>query len=145
MGIKSKIKTDNNFNQKHQSLSWDIVLFNSRQTITSVEEIDELLLEPTDFDSVFERQFENIVKDGNHRSIKEPEYEIEYFIHFENVSNIELSLYGEQGLFEIVLLAKQNDWQIYDSGLDEMIDLENPGDNGYDNFNNYVKQIINRE
>jgi len=126
-------------------MSWDIVLFNSRQKITSVEEVDEDQLEPTDFNSVFELRFENIVKDGDYRTIKEPEFEIEYFNFSENVSNTMLSLYGESGLFEIALLARQNGWQIYDTGLGEMIDLDNPSNNGYDNFNNYVKQIINGE
>ena len=124
-------------------MSWDIVLFNSRQIINSVEEIDEEQLVPTDFCSVLESRFENIQRSDNYRRIKEDNYEIEYFTDTEDVSNKILNLFGEQGLFEIVLLARQNNWQIYDTGLGQMLDLKNPDINGYENFKNYVEQILN--
>jgi hypothetical protein len=124
-------------------MSWDLVLFNSGQTITSVEEVDEEQLEPTNFCSVLEGHFKNIEKDDNHRRIKGQDFEIEYFNDTENVSNKILNLYGEQGLFEIIKLSRQNGWQIFDTGLGEMINLENPEKNGYDNFKNYLTQILN--
>jgi hypothetical protein len=37
-----------------------------------------------------------------------------------------LSLYGENGIYELIEVAKKHNWQIYDSGTGEMIDLENP-------------------
>jgi len=43
----------------------------------------------------------------------------------------------ENGLFELVELAKKENWQIYDTGLDDMINLENPEKNGYENFKHY--------
>ena len=55
-----------------------------------------------------------------------------------------LQLFGENGLFELIELAKKHQWQIYDSGIDGMIDLENPENNGFKNHRNYVKQILNR-
>lgn len=124
-------------------MSWDIVLFSSRQTINSVEEVEEEQLEPTDFCSVLESHFKNIEKDDNHRRIIGQDFEIEYFIDNENVSNKILNLYGEQGLFEIIKLSRQNSWQIFDTGLGEMINLENPEKNGYNNFRNYLNQILN--
>ena len=36
-----------------------------------------------------------------------------------------LSLYGENGLFELIELAKKYGWKIFDTGLGEMIDLDN--------------------
>ena len=57
-------------------MSWDIVLFNSRQTIKSVEEIEEELLVPTDFCSVLETRFENIERSDNHRRIKGDNFEM---------------------------------------------------------------------
>ena len=123
-------------------MSWDIVLFNSRQTINSVEEIDEEQLAPTDFCSVLESRFENIERSDNHRRIKEDNFEIEYFTDTENVSNKILNLYGEQGLFEIVILARQNGWQVFDTGLGEMINLDNPEINGYDNFKKYLEEVL---
>lgn len=126
-------------------MSWDIILFHSRQTINSVEEIDEKQLEPTDFCSVLENHFNNIEKNNNHRRIKGRGFEIEYFTDTENVSNKLLSLYGAQGLFEIVRLAKQNKWQIFDTSIEQMINLENPEINGYDNFKGYLGQILNNK
>ena len=49
---------------------------------------------------------------------------------------------GEKGLFELVQLAKKQGWQIYDSGLSAMIDLNNPKKNGYENFKKYVNHIV---
>ena len=126
-------------------MSWDIVLFNSRQTINSVDEIDEDFFEPTDFDAVLENHFDSIERQDNHRRIKEHDFEIEFFIDEENVSNKILSLYGEQGLFEIIILARQNGWQIFDTGLGQMIILDSPQRNGYENFNNYLNQILNNK
>lgn len=91
-------------------MSWDIVLFNSRQIINSVEEVDEEQLVPTDFSAVLESHFKNIEKDDNHRRIIGQEFEIEYFIDNEKVSNKTLNLYGEQGLFEIIKISRQNNW-----------------------------------
>jgi len=126
-------------------MSWDIVLFNSRQTIELVEEVIEEQLEPTDFCSALENQFDKIEKNDNHRRIIGNDFEIEYFADTENVSNKILNLYGEQGLFEIVILARQEGWQVFDTGLGEMLNLDNPEINGYDNFNKYLKQVLNEK
>lgn len=123
-------------------MSWDIVLFNSRKKIESPEEVDEAQLEPTDFCSVFENHFDEIVKDDNRREIKGKDFAIDYFIDDEPVSNKILSLYGENGLFELVVLAKKHNWQIFDTGLGQMINLENPNINGYENFQNYLKHVL---
>lgn len=123
-------------------MSWDIVLFKSRQKINSPEEVDDSQLEPTDFCSVLESHFEQIIKDDNHREIKGKDYSIDYFIDDGEVSNKMLSLYGESGLFELVVLARKHNWQIFDTGLGQIIDLENPSYNGYENFQSYLKQIL---
>lgn len=125
-------------------MSWDIVLFNSRQKIHSIEDVEEDMLEPTDFCSVLERHFEEIIKDDDHREIKGTDFEINYFFDEEKVSTKILSLYGEKGLYELVLLAREHNWQIFDTGLGEMIDLENPSNNGFENFHNYLKQILKK-
>ena len=56
-----------------------------------------------------------------------------------------LSLYGENGLFELVVLAKKYNWQIFDTGHGQMINLENPAINGYQNFQNYVSHILKQK
>lgn len=45
----------------------------------------------------------------------------------------------------MVILARQNGWQIFDTGLEAMINLENPEKNGYNNFKNYLNRILNDE
>ncbi len=123
-------------------MSWDVVLFNSSQKINSIEEMDESQLEPIDFCSLLEKHFEQIIKKENHIEIKGRDYAIDYFVDDENVSNKMLSLYGENALYELVLLSKKYNWQIFDTGLGQMIDLENPSNNGFENFQNYLKQIL---
>lgn len=130
---------------KSQRMSWDIVLFNSKEKITSLGELDENKLAPSDFNAVFENYFKEILRDGKHREIKGKEYAIDYFVSDENASIQLLNLYGENGLYEIVALAKRYNWQIFDTGIGEMIDLENPSNNGYENFENYRKQILNQK
>lgn len=123
-------------------MGWDIVLFNSKETIASIEELDEDKLEPIDFSQILESSFSEIIKDNNHREIKGKDFSIEFFIGNERVSNTMISLYGENGLFELIELAKKHGWQIFDTGLGEMIDLDNPSKNGYENHRQYIKQII---
>ena len=125
-------------------MSWDIILFNSRQNIKSIEDVEETMLEPTDFCSVLEKHFEEILKDDNHREIKGNDFTIDYFLDDEKVSNKMLSLYGENGLYELVILAREHKWQIFDTGLGQMIDLENPSNNGLENFQNYLKQTLKK-
>ena len=126
-------------------MSWDIVLFNSKQRIESVSELDENQLEPTDFDAILENSFDRIKKDDNHREILGTDFTIDFFVHNEPVSNTMLNLYGENGLYELIELAKKHNWQIFDSGIGEMIDLENPEKNGFENHRKYVEQILKRK
>lgn len=125
-------------------MSWDIVLFNSKQKIESVEELDEEQLEPTDFSSLLEEQFDEVEKDGKHRELIGKEFSIEYFTDEEPASNMMLSIYGENGLYALIELAKRHGWQIFDTALGEMIDLENPENNGYENHQKYVQQILKK-
>ena len=125
-------------------MSWDIVLFNSKQKINSIEELDESQLEPTDFGSVFENHFKEIIKNDNHREIKGKDFAIDYFADDEKVSNKALSLYGENGLYEMVMLARKNNWQIFDTGLGQMLDLQNPSNNGFVNFQRYLNQVLKK-
>jgi len=125
-------------------MSWDIVLFNSRQKITSVDEVDDTQLEPADFCSAFENHFKDIIITDDHREIKGKDFTIDYFTDEDKVSNKMISLYGENGLFELVELAKKHNWQIFDTGNGEMIDLENPANNGYENFQSYLRHVLKK-
>ena len=123
-------------------MSWDIVLFNSKQQIESIAELDENQLETTDFSGVLESSFERIKSDVNHREIIGTDFTIDFFFDKEHTSNFMLSLSGENGIYAMIELAKKYNWQIYDSGMDSMIDLENPEKNGFENHKKYVNQIM---
>lgn len=123
-------------------MSWDIILFNTKQKIDSIEEVDENLFVPVDFTQILESSFAEIVNDDNHREIKGKDFSIDFFTDEELAGNKMISLYGENGLFELIELAKKYDWQIFDTGLGEMIDLDNPEKNGYENHRKYVEQTM---
>jgi hypothetical protein len=123
-------------------MSWDVVLFNSNQKITDLADVDEKQLTPISFSGVFENYFKNIITDGDHHEIKGDDFVIDYFDDGELASNIMLSLYGEVAIYPLIDLAKKNNWQIFDTGLGDMIDLENPSKNGYKNFQAYLNVVL---
>lgn len=45
-----------------KKMSWNIVLFSSEQNLVSLENLNEDLLKPIDFDKVLKHEFENIKK-----------------------------------------------------------------------------------
>jgi hypothetical protein len=124
-------------------MSWDVVLFNSKQKITSPEKINKDLLVPVDFSAVFEAYFSNIKSDKRHRSVTEDGFSIEYFVdeQGELSSNTLLNLYGEKAIYPLIDLAKKHGWQIFDTASGEMIDLNDPSKNGYNNFQLYLTRL----
>lgn len=123
-------------------MSWDIVLFNSNEEINSVTELDEDKLEPTDFSGILETSFDRVNKNEKHREIVGTDFTIDFFAGSEHSSNFMISLYGENAIYALIELSKKHNWQIYDSGIDGMIDLEKPEENGYKNHREYVNQIV---
>ena len=124
-------------------MSWDIVIFNSTQKINTPEEVDEDQLVLTLFSLVFESSFNNIIKNGKHREIKGIDYTICYFEDNEPVSNTLINLYGENAIYPLINLSIKHNWQIFDTGLGQMLDLNDPSKNGYQNFQSYLNQILN--
>ena len=123
-------------------MSWDVIIFSSKQKINSIEEIDDEMFVPIDFNAVLEKHFDNIKVDKNHREINGGNYSINYFVDTELVSNSLFNLYGDTSLFELIKVAKIYGWQIFDTGNGEMVDLEYPEKNGYENFQTYLKQVL---
>ena len=80
-------------------MSWDIILFNTKQKIVTIEGVNESQLEPIDFTRFLENSFNEIVKDDNHREIKGKDFSIDFFTDNELVSNKMISINGENGLF----------------------------------------------
>ena len=122
-------------------MSWDIVLFKSKQKIMDLENLNDEQLSTTNFDEILKSSFKNIHKIENHIEISGNDFSIDFFEDTKNTSNKTISLYGENALFEIIKIAKKENWQIYDSSLDAILDLDNPAKNGYSQFQNYVTRI----
>jgi hypothetical protein len=123
-------------------MSWDIVIFSSKQKIQSIEEIDEEMFVPIDFCGVLDQHFDNIKKDENHREILGESFTIDYFVDDEAVGNKMFSLYGKNALFELIRIAKIYGWQIFDTGNGGMIDLEHPERNSYEDFQKYLQHVL---
>ncbi|CAN5566482.1 hypothetical protein BH11BAC2_BH11BAC2_04260 [soil metagenome] len=104
--------------------------------------MDENKLVSTNFCTILESHVGNIIKDDNLREIKGKDFSIDYFLDKELVSNKMLSIYGENGFFELVVLARKNSWQIFDTGNDQMVDLETLANNGYENFQKYLRKTL---
>jgi len=119
-------------------MSWDIVLFNSVQKINAIDEVDEEKLIPVAFDKIISEYFG--AKESS--EIKGDGFSIDFYMDDEPVSNKMISLYGEKALFEIARLAKIQNWQIFDTSLNKMIDLENLTENGFANFQSYLEKVL---
>jgi len=125
-------------------MSWDIVLFNSTQKIDLIENVDENQLVAIDFTQILENSFSEIIMNANHREIKGNNFSIDFFNDKEMTSNKMVSVYGENGLFELIKLSKKHGWQIFDTGFGKMIDLNNPEKNGFENYKNYIANLMKK-
>jgi hypothetical protein len=59
----------------------------------------------------------------------------------ETLSNQMFHIDGENAIYELIEFCKINNWQIFDTGLGQMIDLNNPSKNGYKNHQKYINYI----
>jgi hypothetical protein len=124
-------------------MSWDIVLLNPKNTVSSLSEIKSTILTPTDFYTPILEKFKgNYFQEEDHILIKGNLFSIEFFTQNEPIENTILMLQGEKALFNLIPIAKENSWQIYDTSIDQFIDLENPSINGYKNFQEYLKKVL---
>lgn len=126
-------------------MSWDIIIFNANKEINLSDPDIENSLVPFDFTKAIEKHFTQIDKQEiSVWEITGNGFCFDYYPDNKPVTQIMINMYGEKGLFELIILAKKYGWQIYDSGLDKMLDLNNPSYNGYDRFHAYVQQILNK-
>ena len=129
-------------------MSWDVIVFNLSRKVASAEEIDETILvnigTSTDVKRIIEKSCKDVVWDGNWGKIERKDYSIEFSLsdNDEPFSNTMFHLYGEDAIYCIIELCKKNNWQAFDTGLDQMLDLDNPEKNGYHNYQNYLQQVL---
>jgi hypothetical protein len=126
-------------------MSWDIVIFNAKDKIESIENLDQKRLEAIDFCSIFEQHFTIATKDNNYREIVGKDFSITYHCDEKPVDHKLTSVNGESGIFELAELAKKYNWQLFDTALGEMIELNNPARNGYKYFKSFQQQVLNKE
>ncbi len=120
------------------------MLFSLKQKVYSVDEIEEELFIPVDFSAALEKHFGNIRADDDHRAINGDNYSIEYFVDAKPKGNLMMNLYGEEALFNLIRISKIYDWQIFDTASGEMIDLEHPEKNGFEDFKKYLQKVISK-
>lgn len=124
-------------------MSWDVVIFNSAEKIESVETLDENKLIPIDFCSILAKHYPDIICNENYWEIAGDGFAINYYTDKEEISNKIFNLYGEVALFELVKICKLYNWQIFDTGNGEMLDLDKPGQNGFEEYQSYLQHVLN--
>jgi hypothetical protein len=131
-------------------MSWDIVLFSSAEKIISIESLNEEKLLPINFDKILIENFatkktEDQKNGNNNMNLSSVNDDINFYFDDEPSSNKMISLYSEEALFNIIEVAKLHNWQIFDTSLGEMLDLENPAKNGFSSHKKYVEMIMNKK
>jgi hypothetical protein len=125
-------------------MSWDVLAFSSKQKITSMEEVDPGLFVPADFEGILANHFAGLRCDSDWCEVKEEDYAFTFPMMGEPEAFITFHLYGEKALFELIRVSRIEGWQVFDTGLGEMIDLDKPERNGYENFQEYLRQVLKK-
>ena len=128
-------------------MSWDVFVFNSKQKIETVEDLDESLLVDIgtwqEFKRLIENQFSNAVFDGNWCTIGGKDFSLETSLGppDEKVDNTIFHLHGNEAIYPLMALCQNNNWQAFDNSLEDMLNLDKPEQNGYSKFAAYLAQI----
>ncbi|MGC3945577.1 MAG: hypothetical protein QM762_13840 [Chryseolinea sp.] len=127
-------------------MSWDVIVFNLNRKVDSVEEIDETVLvdigTKVEFKKLIETNYPDVIWDNGWGKIEKHDYSIEFSLgdSDEPFSNTLFHLYGENAIYDLIEFCKKNKWQAFDTGLDQMLDLQKPENNGYKHHQEYLKQ-----
>lgn len=124
-------------------MSWDMLLFSSKQKITSIEEVYPDMFVPINFDFLLKKHFHVTKASDATNEIQAEDYSIVFSADCENESFLTCHLYGEKALFELIRISRVYNWQIFDTGNGQMLDLDHPEKNGYKNFQLYLEQVRN--
>ena len=93
----------------------------------------------------FESFFKNIKKDEDAWEIVGEHFTIVHYPDNALATHCMVNLYGENAIYAIVDLAKTIGFQVFDTGLGEMLDLDDPSKNGYENFQRYMRQVLGKK
>lgn len=131
-------------------MSWDVVVFNLKHKVSSVEEIDERVLVDigtyAEFEAILRERFPTLTNtDGWIRiDLEGCSLETSLGDADERFSNTIFHLYGEGAVYELIELCKAQGWQAFDTGLGQMMDLDHPERNGYQHHQRYLEQILKK-
>jgi|KBSSwiStaDraftv2_1062776.scaffolds.fasta_scaffold249416_2 hypothetical protein len=133
-------------------MSWDVVIFNLNKKVSSVEEINEDVLIPiasnSDFRKLITENFPDVKWDGNCGIIERVNIYIELFIGDAEEDTFSNTIFflrdSEASIFPVITLCKKYGWQLFDTSLEQMIDLDNPEKNGYAKYRSYVDMITKK-
>lgn len=131
-------------------MSWDVVIFNLKKKVTSIEEVSEDVLQPMEtvsgFCKMMLERFPNSKIENAVLTIKSGEGEVALYVPDDNdnewFSNSILHLYGHGAIYIIIDMCRHFGWQAFDTGMGGMLDLENPAKNGYENFQAYLNHVL---
>ncbi|UIR57680.1 hypothetical protein LZQ00_07630 [Sphingobacterium sp. SRCM116780] len=123
-------------------MSWDVIAFKFNRDLKDVSEIDENTIEDIgtwDFVlGLIKEQFADLEISDFWCCIRRKDiFEIQFSIdELTEITNcIIFHLYGEIALYSIADLCKKNNWQLLDTTLGVLLDLDNLQKNGYNKFN----------
>jgi hypothetical protein len=129
-------------------MSWDVVVFNLKRKVTSVDEVDETVLIDIGtyswFRELLSARYPTISWIEGYATIQGQDYTMETSLgdDEETFSNTIFHLYGENAVHELIELCKAKGWQAFDTSLGQMLDLDHPERNGYNEHQRFVEHII---
>lgn len=130
-------------------MSWDVVIFNLKCKVDKVEEINDSILvdigTKANFKKIMTDNFQNITWKNGWGKVEGKDFSIEFSLGDAEgpFSNTVFNLYGENAIYAVIELCKKMNWQLYDTGLEQMIDLDKPDRNGYKNHQAYIRHTLN--
>lgn len=131
-------------------MSWDVVVFNLKRKVASVDEVDESVLVNigtyAEFETLLRQRYPELSNDDGWLKIEVDDFSLETSLgeRNETFSNTIFHLNGENAVYELIELCKAHGWQAFDTALGQMIDLEHPERNGYENHQNFIKHMMKK-
>ncbi|AEE48118.1 hypothetical protein [Haliscomenobacter hydrossis] len=132
-------------------MSWDVIVFNLNKKVENADEINDSVLSAIgtnrEFKALIEKRYNPIKWEGNWGIISGINFSIEFGLNDnleETLSHQVFHLYGENAIYEIIDFCRTHNWQAFDTGIEQMLDLEKPEKNGYANFRNYLDYVVKK-
>ena len=134
-------------------MSWDVVIFNLKKKVSSIEEINEDILIPIatnkEFRSLLTENFPDIKWNDRCGVVEGNDIYIELYLGENDEETFSNTIFflrdSETSIFPVIDLCKKYGWQLFDTSLEQMIDLDSPEKNGYSKYRSYVDLIMKKK